>query len=146
MRPRNVRRDDVRVDTDVRWLSARDDEWDWLDASGLDRAYAQLLWRGFCCGADNAPEELNDQWVSEIQARLASDGLSAAFAKVDNANSAMRGCGIQEIIVLCRLAFSDGTVPPDPAKGRTIGHFLLAHWGETLRRARERYPVPELIN
>jgi hypothetical protein len=138
MRPDGVCGDGARVDTDSRY-PVREDEWDWLDPSGLDRAYAQLLWRGFCCSTQNAPEALNDQWVSEIQARLVGDGLRAAFATIDDSNAAMRGCGIHEIIVLCRLAYSDGTLPPDPAR-EEVGDSLLAHWGETLRRARERYP------
>ena len=123
------------MDTDSRYTVPED----WLDPPGLDRAYTHLLWRGFCCGDDNAPEELNDQWIAEIQARLASDGLRAVFATIDDSNAAMKGCGIQGIIVLCRLAYSDGTLPPDPAR-EEIGDLLLAHWGETLGHARERYP------
>jgi hypothetical protein len=141
MRPRGVGGDGARVDTEWRY-PLREDEWDWLDPSGLDRAYAQLLWRGFCCSTQNAPEALNDQWVSEIQARLLGDGLRAAFATIDDSTATLRGCGIREIIVLCRLAYSDGTLPPDPAR-EEVGDLLLAHWGETLRRARERYPYRE---
>jgi hypothetical protein len=115
------------------------DQTNLLAGAGLEQAYGELLWRGYCFGAVNTCDQLNELWCVEIQRRLDVDGLSARFDLIDNANGAMRGCGIEELFLLCRLTLQDGTLPPS----WELEEEIEADQGLFLSRARERHPTPQ---
>lgn len=120
------------------WASAPAGDNEWLQASGLDRAYHQLVFDGFCCGADDAPQDMNDQWVEGLRERIEADGLLADFKHVRDNHSISWEYGAD--ICLCRLKLPDGTLPPDPAahlgQRAEIVRALYQAWGERLVSAR----------
>jgi len=128
---------------DTEWRSHRSDEHDWLEPSGLERAYSRLLEDGFCCGADDAPEELNRRWRAEIEGRAQRDGLRVHFEHAYDYPLVDPGLG--SCFLLARLRLPDGSLPPDP--NLALGQRLelrrqLEQWGETLASARRHHNRP----
>jgi hypothetical protein len=125
------------------WCPSRPEEQDWLEQTGLRRAYRLLLENGFCCGADDAPDDLNRRWQAEIARRAQRDGLSVHFERVFSGPPPSLGSDRGEWILLARLMLPDGGLPPDPSafnpgSRAETRRQLSEQWGRVLAKARRR--------